>query len=513
MRYSNVRCAILPIFLVAALAGCATEAPRPDNAGIADASLLPVLNRITWGVNDSTYREAQALGASRYVALQLHPGDDRLPPEIDAQIKAMTITQTPVEQLVMDLEQRRKQVDAITNDDEKKKANQAYQDEYNRLAREAAARSLLRDLYSHNQLKEQMTWFWMNHFSVSQNKSNLRAMVGDYEETAIRPHALGKFRDLLRATVYHPAMVRYLDNEQNAAGHINENYARELMELHTLGVNSGYTQKDVQELARILTGLGYSQNPKAPNVKRELQSQYVRKGLFEFNPNRHDYGDKVFLGQPVKGRGLAEVDEALDRLCRSPATARYVSRKLAIYFTGDEPAPELEKRLADAFQRSDGDIASTLAALFAAPEFRRSLGHAFKDPAHYVVSALRMAYDDKPILNANPVANYLYRMGEPLYGRQTPDGYPLAVFAWQSSGQMATRFEVAKSIGSRSYGIFKPDGPQSVDHPGFPLLATPLYYDVVQKTLSPATRNALEQAYSPQDWNAYLLSSPEFMYR
>ncbi len=510
MRHKDVRRAILPLSLLAALAGCATQSP--SDAG-ADAALLPVVNRISWGVNASTYSEARAMGLPRYIAQQLHPGDDMLPPSVDAQIKAMTITQKPLDQLVMDLEQRRKQVDAITNDDEKKAANQAYQDEFNRLTREATNRSLLRDVYSHNQLKEQMTWFWMNHFSVHSGKSNLRAMVGDYEETAIRPHALGKFRDLLRATVYHPAMLRYLDNEQNAAGRINENYARELMELHTLGVNSGYTQKDVQELARILTGLGYSQNPKPPTVKRELQPQYVRKGLFEFNPNRHDYGDKVFLGQPVKGRGLAEVDEALDRLCRNPATARYVSRKLAIYFTGDEPTPQLEQRMADSFQRSDGDIASTLATLFAAPEFTQSLGHAFKDPVHYVVSAVRVAYDGQEILNANTVSGWLYRMGEQLYGRPTPDGYALAASAWQSSGQMATRFEVAKFVSVRSSGLFKPDAPQAVDHPGFPQLATPFYYEVWEKALSPTTRNALAQAYSQQEWNAYLLSSPEFMYR
>ncbi|GAB3453544.1 DUF1800 domain-containing protein [Massilia terrae] len=501
----------LPFCALAMLAGCATSG-APD-AAMPDASLLPVLNRITWGASSSSYREAQATGLSRYLEQQLHPTDDRLPPTVDAQIKGMTIMQRPLDQLVMDLEQRRKQVDAITNDDEKKAANQAYQDEFNRLTREATARSLLRDVYSHNQLQEQLTWFWMNHFSVHSGKSNLRAMVGDYEENAIRPHVLGKFHDLLRATVFHPAMLRYLDNEQNAAGHINENYARELMELHTLGVNGGYSQKDVQELARILTGLGVNLGAKSPTVKRELQAQYVRNGLFEFNPNRHDYGNKVLLGEAVKGRGLAEVDEALDRLCRHPATARYVSRKLAIYFTGSEPSPQLVQDMADTFLRSDGDISATLASLFAAPEFRQSLGRAFKDPVHYVVSAVRMAYDDKPILNANPMAGWLYRMGEPLYGRQTPDGYPLVSSAWQSSGQMATRFEIAKSIGGGGAGLFKPDVPQAKDLPGFPQLANVLYYDAWQKALAPATRQALEQAVSPQEWNAFLLSSPEFMYR
>src|SRR5664279_633772 len=140
-----------------------------------------------------------------------------------------------------------------------------------------------------------MSWFWLNHFSVFARKGAIRWLAADYEEQAIRPHALGHFRDLVMATLKHPAMLQYLDNEQNAAGHINENYARELMELHTLGVNGGYTQRDVQELARILTGVGVNVGANAPNIRPQLQSQYVRNGLFEFNPNRHDYGDKVFL--------------------------------------------------------------------------------------------------------------------------------------------------------------------------------------------------------------------------
>ena len=189
----------------------------------------------------------------------------------------------------------------MMDDMAKQQAQKDYQQELNRLAREAATRSLLLDVYSPNQLQQQLSWFWLNHFSVHQGKHNLRAMVGDYEMNAIAPHALGKFRDLLAATVHHPAMLRYLDNEANAANRINENYARELMELHTLGVNGGYSQKDVQELARILTGVGVNLGADTPKVKPALQAQYVRRGLFEFNPNRHDYGDKQFLGQTVKG--------------------------------------------------------------------------------------------------------------------------------------------------------------------------------------------------------------------
>src|SRR2546422_7311634 len=224
-----------------------------------------------------------------------------------------------------------------------------------------------------------------------------RALVADYEERAIRPHALGRFRDLLGATARHPAMLIYLDNAQNAANRINENYARELMELHTLGVDGGYTQRDVQELARILTGF------------------VVREGWFEFIPGRHDYGDKLLLGRAIRGRGAAEVDEALDLLARHPATARFLCRKLALVFVSDDPSEVLVERLASTFPSSDGDIAAVLRELFPSAEFSASLGTKFKDPVHYVVSAVRLAYDDKGILNAGPLINWLGRLGGPLY--------------------------------------------------------------------------------------------------
>ena len=425
----------------------------------------------------------------------------------------MSISQQPVTQLVTAMEQRRKDADAIANDDDKKTAQQAYQRELTRIANEAATRSLYRALYSPNQLQEQMTWFWMNHFSVFQNKSNLRVLVGDYEERAIRPHVLGKFRDLLAATVHHAAMLRFLDNEQNAAGRINENYAREIMELHTLGVDGGYSQRDVQELARVLTGVGVNMTDKTPSVKRDLQSQYVRDGLFEFNPNRHDYGDKQFLGAAIRGRGLAEVDEVIDRLSRSPATAHYVSRKLAIYFVADDPPASLVENMSRTFLGSDGDIAATLHTMFDSPEFAASLGGKFKDPVHYVVSAVRLAYPDKPIVNAGPMLYWLTRMGEPLYGRQTPDGYPLGTAAWASAGQMTTRFEIARTIGSGSAGLFKGDVADAAEQPAFPQLANALYYDALAETLGPDTREALDQAKSPQEWNTFLLSSPELVYR
>jgi uncharacterized protein (DUF1800 family) len=503
------------------LVGCATSshdssAPSMLGAGVSQHQQpdnLQILNRITWGANASLTEQVGARGLDRYIQSQLHPNQPILPEPVQQQIAAMTIAQRPLDQLVQAIEQRRNDVPGLASDDEKIAARRSYQQELNRLAHEAATRSLLRALYSPNQLQEQMTWFWMNHFSVHQNKRDLRVMIGDYEDRAIRPHALGKFRDLLKATVHHPAMLRYLDNERNAVNRINENYARELMELHTLGVNGGYSQLDVQELARILTGVGINTGPAAPKVRGQLQTHYVRQGLFEFNPNRHDYGDKQLLGQVIRGRGLAELDEAIDRLSRHPSTARFISRKLAIFLVSDDPPAPLVERLAQTFLQHDGDIAATLRVLFNSAEFRQSLGHKFKDPVHYVISAVRLAYDDQPILNAVPMLNWLNRMGQPLYGRQTPDGYPMTQAAWASSGQLTTRFEIAKAIGSGSARLFRTDSSQPQERIEFAQLADARYVQLMQKSLGSATRRALEQAASPQEWNTLLLSSPEMMSR
>jgi uncharacterized protein (DUF1800 family) len=503
-----------PVLRPALAAG--PETPKSDVV-VLGARDLNLLNRITWGANPSSAREFAALGADKFLERQLHPaGEGQLPREAQAQIDALGISHTPMETFVADMDQQARAANAITDPEQRQGAQKAYQDSLARYGREATVRSLLRDLYSPYQLREQLTWFWLNHFNVHLYKSNIRLLVANYEDKAIRPHALGRFRDLLGATLRHPAMLRYLDNDQNAVGHINENYAREIMELHTMGVGSGYTQNDVQELARILTGAGVNQTPQSsppPKLTPEQQSQYLRAGLFEFNPARHDFGDKVFLGHPVKGRGLAEVDEALDLISRAPATSRFISRKLAIYFVSDNPSPQLVEKMAATFRKTDGDIAAVLKTTFEAPEFQTSLGLQFKDPMRYVISAVRLAYDDKVILNTGPIQGWLGRMAEPLYGHETPDGYPLAEAAWAAPGQMATRFEIARAIGSGSAGLFKPDGPGAVDQPAFPRPANALYFTSLRPTLGSSTRQALDQAVSPQDWNTLFLASPEFMRR
>ncbi|MDB5826405.1 MAG: hypothetical protein JWQ73_625 [Variovorax sp.] len=516
--------AVLGACALAVLAGCSTG-PGSGRAvatvtlpstPIDEATRLRWLDRVSWGASTSSQAQLSRRGLGPWMRDQLNPRPAVLPPAAQAQIDAMTISRTPVDQLAIGLDAQRKAADALPDEDQKKAGRQAYQQELNRLSREAQQRFVLRALHSPNQLQEQMTWFWMNHFNVNVRKDNLRALIGDYEDSAIRPHALGKFRDLLGATVQHPAMLRYLDNAQNAANRLNENYARELMELHTLGVGSGYSQGDVQELARVLTGVGVTLRPSdepPPRMRPAVAEDYVRRGLFEFNPQRHDYGAKTLLGQPIAGHGMAEVDEALDRLARAPATARFISRKLAVYFVADDPSPLLVDRMADTFTHSDGDIAATLATLFSSPEFSASLGHKFRDPVHYALASVRLAYDDRVVTNTAPLLGWINRMGEPLYGHETPDGYPLTQSAWASAGQMTTRFEIARAIGANGAVLFRTDDATPLERPAFPPLAESSAVKAAMPGFGADTRAALADARSPQDWNTFLLASPELMNR
>jgi len=475
---------------------------------------MALLDRLTWGISASSAAHLQAIGTERWLSEQLHPGPDNpLPERAQAQIEAMPDVHKFPFDIAVEFEQQGKTANQTVDPDQKKAAQQAFQQAMNDRAKQAAARSILRALYAPDQLRQRMTWFWFDHFNVHQYKGNIRILVGDYEDRAIRPFALGKFHDLLSATLYHPAMLRYLDNADNAAGHLNENYAREIMELHTMGVGSGYTQADVEALARILTGVGIDLKPEDPKLKPELQPQLVREGAFEFNPARHDYGDKVFLGHTIRGRGLAEVDEAIEILVRHPATATHLARQIATYFVSENPPEALVQRMAQTFKATDGDIAAVLATMIHAPEFAASLKPAvkFKDPVQYVFSAVRLAYDDKVILNTLPIQGWLNRMGEGLFNHETPDGFAMTSASWDGPGQMMVRFEIARQIGSGSSGLFKPEGPNAVDQPAFPLLANSLYFNGLRQTLGPTTLAALDQAISPQDWNTLFLSSPEFM--
>jgi uncharacterized protein (DUF1800 family) len=469
------------------------------------------LDRVAFGVNSAIVSDYRRLGRARWLDQQLDRRNGALPPAVAAQIERLQIAHADPAALLANVQSQQKSINAMPDGPDKETARKSLNDSGNRLAYESIRRELLQAVYSPSQLQEQMVWFWLNHFSVYQYKGNLRWLIGDYAEQAIRPHALGHFKELVLATLEHPAMLQYLDNQQNAVGHVNENYARELMELHTLGVNSGYTQQDVQQLARILTGSGINVGD-APKLKPALQALYLRRGAFEFNPARHDFGPKVLLGHTIEGKGFDEVEDAVALIVRQPACAHFISREIATYFVADQSSPALVRRLEQTFQRTDGDIASVLRSLFLSPEFDAALGAKFKDPMRYVVSAVRLAYDDRTITNTRPMLNWLNSLGEAPFGRQTPDGYPLTEPAWASPGQMSRRFEIARAIGSGNAGLFDAEEGANPLASGFPQLSGRLYFEALEPFLTANTRTALGRANSQQEWNTFLLASPDFNY-
>ena len=492
---------------------CAALFPGRAAWGRPSSSDLRWLDRVTYGVNAPTLAEYERLGRKRFIEAQLRGDGSALPRAIADQIDQLEIQRQDGATLLLEVSAAQKRINALASPAEKEQARKALNERANELSYEAARRHALRAIYAGDQLREQLVWFWLNHFSVYAQKANVRWTVADYEERAIRPHVLGRFRDLVLATLTHPAMLQYLDNAQNAKGHLNENYARELLELHTLGVDAGYTQGDVQELARVLTGAGIDQDGVAPKLKDDLQALYVRHGGFEFNPARHDPGDKVLLGHKILGHGFGEIEEAVETITHHPACARFIARKLAAYFVGDEPPRSLVEAMAKVFTRTDGDLTQVMRTLLTSREMAASLGRQFKDPMHFVVSAYRFAYDDRPIANAHPIINALGALGEPLYGRPTPDGYPLGANDWASSGQLSRRFEIARNIAYGNGGLFEPENGTPSILTGFPRLASRLYFDLVESSLSPTTRQAFERAASQQEWNTYLLASPEFNHR
>jgi uncharacterized protein (DUF1800 family) len=326
---------------------------------------------------------------------------------------------------------------------------------------------LLRAIYSDRQLEEVMTDFWLNHFNVFLYKGADRYFLTSYERDVIRPHALGKFEDLLVATAKSPAMLFYLDNwmsvgpdaavalgvpgnpyrspysrrsrraAQQRRGKrrnsgLNENYGREVMELQTLGVNGGYTQKDVTEVARVFTGWTIEDPRKG--------------GVFRYNDRMHEPGDKTVLGHRIRYSGEKEGMDVLHLLAHSPATAHFVCKKLALRFVSDNPPPALVDRMAQVFLRKDGDIREVLKTLFKSPEFWSDQAYRakVKTPLEFVVSAVRATNAD--ITDAMPLARQLANMGMALYGMQPPTGYSMLAESWVNSSALLERMNFSLAL-------------------------------------------------------------------
>ena len=322
---------------------------------------------------------------------------------------------------------------------------------------ELIAQRLTRDIYSNSQLQEVMTDFWLNHFNVYLHKNDETPYyLVSYERDVIGPRALGKFEDLLEATAHSPEMLLYLDNSSSigpdstaaekakiaaarrpdakkvAPEGLNENYARELMELHTLGVNGGYTQADVTQVARVLTGW--------------TVDKPQRGGGFKFDEYRHEPGTKKVLGKKIKENGEQEGRQLLHMLATRPATAKFISRKLAIRFVGDEPPQSLVDRMAKTYLKGGGDISEVLKTLFHSPEFWSPDAYRakVKTPLEYVVSAARAS--NATIDNLQPLANALRDMGMPVYGAVPPTGYKWDASDWVSTGALVNRMNFALTL-------------------------------------------------------------------
>jgi uncharacterized protein (DUF1800 family) len=327
---------------------------------------------------------------------------------------------------------------------------------------------LLRAVYSNRQLQEVMTDFWFNHFNVFVGKGAEHYLLTSYERDVIRPHALGKFEDLLVATARSPAMLFYLDNwlsvgpnsdlangipkrannnwkrrvrnngqtsqSKGKRNGLNENYGRELMELHTLGVNGGYTQQDVTEVARVFTGWTLKQ----PNLG----------GGFTFEERTHEPGDKTVLGHRIKPKGEKEGLEVLRILAHHPSTAKFVCTKLAVRFVSDDPPQALVDRMTQIFLKKDGNIREVLTTMLDSPEFWAPDAYRakVKTPLEFVVSAVRASGAE--VTDAMPIAHQLQNMGMPLYAAQPPTGYSMKADAWVNSSALLGRMNFALALTS-----------------------------------------------------------------
>ena len=490
------------------------------------------LNRITYGVNASTARQYQSMGRENFLQSQMvYRADEGLPVEVKNRIADMDVSKLGVEELIAERHASEQQINASLDPDVKNKLQQAMNLRAQVISFQSSERSVLRSLYSKNQLQELLTWFWFNHFNVFKDKEYNSILMPDYEERAIRPHVLGKFRELLLATLTHPAMLTYLDNEYNGAGSINENYAREIMELHTMGVDGGYTQGDVESLARILTGVGTDMSGKeCLDGKHWLPNVAPSDIFFCFDPKRHDKNSKVFLGQNFPaGGGPEEVVKAVNILVGQKATAHYISRELAVYFLDDNPPQQVVDEMAKTFSKTDGDIAMVLAVLFESKEFNNNkyAGQKFKDPTQYVLSSMRLLYDDRLIKDIRLPVKWMNQMSEPMYAHLSPDGYGMRRKDWLNADQMAKRFEIARAIVFNSGALYTSEmvakslegvdqkklqalnNVAKVDNP----IDTFGIYELMLPVLSDNTSSVLRKKISIDECNILLLYSPEFMYR
>ena len=440
-------------------------APTEPREQTVDQQVQQVLGRLAFGPRTGDVARVRAMGVDQWIALQLAPDriDDGAADSVVASYEGLRVPtadlvtayaegQQAIRQLQRQAAQRGDSADRRDMRADALRENPQLREELRRAQRAVAdvqSAKLARAVVSERQLQEVMVDFWSNHFTVFAGKGQTRLFIPAYDRDVIRPNALGHFRDLLGAVAKSPAMLFYLDQWQSAADSLhptlarvrgvrqrrrglNENYARELLELHTLGVDAGYTQQDVIEVARALTG--WTMNPR-------------QGATFTFVPQIHDADRKTFLGHVLPaGRGIEDGEEVLDILARDPRTAHFIARKLAVRFVSDAPPPALVERAAATYLRTDGDIREVVRTIVTSPEFfsRAAYRSKVKSPFELVASALRAvgAAADTTMRSAQVVA-YL---GQPIYGHQAPNGWPETGEAWMNTGAILNRINFGLAL-------------------------------------------------------------------
>jgi uncharacterized protein (DUF1800 family) len=470
---------LLPLALLG-LAGCSAGGPAgsPAASGGAASRLAPslnipstgwpvekqalhALNRLAFGPAPGDVDAVARMGVARWIGAQMAPAS--LPDgAVEAKLRnlpTLTMTIAQAQEAFPRPQAVAGQAFLAKDDPERKEKAPALIDPEKRplvLGRELAVQKVVRAVESTRQLQEVLTDFWFNHFNVFAGKGEDRWMVTSYERDAIRPNVLGTFRGLLEATGTHPAMLFYLDNWSSTKDGmvprklgLNENYARELLELHTLGVDGGYTQQDVREVARCFTGWSIVQ-PRGPQQAMR-RSPAGERGTFVYRDAAHDKGAKVVLGTAISaGGGREDGERVLDLLARHPSTARFVATKLCRKFVRDDPPPALVSRIANVFLNTGGDLRPVYAALFSSPEFwsDAAFGAKTKTPLELAVSAVRAVGGAVRVDPPPALVQQIGRMGEPLYECQPPTGYKETADAWVNTGALLARLNFGIALAS-----------------------------------------------------------------
>jgi uncharacterized protein (DUF1800 family) len=520
--------------------GAVVAGPTAASLPHDDKAIAHIVNRIAFGPRPGDLARIRETGLQRYIDQQLHP--ERIADAgMSARLSGLTtvglssrqiVEQFEIPQLEMQRERKQQQAAAGTGSQDPPQPSPEMRQRANQLVVELSQQKLLRAIYSERQLQEVLVDFWFNHFNVDARKGRDRFMLTDYEREAIRPHVLDKFRNLLEATARSPAMLFYLDNwmsadpngphvdprnlarpgigrwrgpmivppfpVQNQAKRaprgLNENYGRELMELHTLGVDGGYTQKDVTEVARAFTGWTI-ENP--------------RQGArYKFEPRIHDQGEKIVLGHRIKaGGGESDGEQVLDILSRHPSTARFIATKLVRRFVSDTPPASLVDRAAARFRDTDGDLREVMRTILDSAEFRSPDAYRakVKTPFEVLVSAMRVTGAD--VQDATPLVRAMQQLGMPIYNCQPPTGYKDTADAWVNTGALVGRMNVALALaGNQMRGISVDIRPSPVD--SRQSAATILSGDVSEATLA-----TISKATTAPQMTALTLGAPEFQRR